>query len=400
MPVSSSFLLDLGIILVFIFVLSVLFAKLKLPVIPAQILAGMIAGPYVLGWVQDTTTINDLSTIGIILLLFVIGLELEPTKMINIARKSIGMFGIEVPISFALGMAAVLLFGGTWMETIVFALAMSITSTAIVGRLIMKLKARDETETNTLMGVLVIEDLFAVLALVVISSIGPNGAFSTSRPIVQFLFTIAGGLVLAVVGYLVATYVAPKVIDYINSFELEYDEIPFLFSLGLGFAFAIIAQLFGYSPGIGAFVIGLALRGKFSEYVKSKIGSIKELFILIFFFSMGIKIDPYPAFSIGLIILPVVLLALLGKYIGGVVTSGIFLKSHGSDRSRIGMWLMPRGEFSFVIGQLALGLGLITVTFYSLIGMMVIVTALVGPIFLKILPRGSKYNHRDDTASE
>lgn len=380
-------MLDLGVILIFIFVLGVIFARLKLPIIPAEILAGMIAGPYVLRWVLDTTTINDLSTIGIVLLLFVIGLELEPAKMINIARKSLGIFSVEISISFVLGFIALMLFGSTILEAFVFALAVSITSTSIVGKIILKRKSLAEHETNVLMGVLVIEDLFAVLALVVLSSLVSSNTILNYRSIFQFLVTILGGIFLTVVGYLVATYLAPRVIDYLGSFDLEYEEIPFLFSVGLGFAFAIIGQQMGYSPGIGAFIIGLALRGKFSVYVEGKIGSIKELFILIFFFSMGTKIDPYPAFTIGLYVVPIVLLAVLGKYLGGFVTSRILLKQNLKENSKLGMWLMPRGEFSFVIGQLALGLGIITETLYSIIGLVVIATALIGPIFLNFLFR-------------
>src|SRR4029077_12981854 len=113
-------------------------------------------------------------------------------------------------------------------------------------------------------------------------------------------------------GYIVATYVAPRIIDYLGAFELEYEEIPFLFALGLGFFFAVLAAEFGYSPGTGAFIIGLSIRGKRSKFLERRITTIKDLFIVLFFISMGSLIDPVPALVIGLPLIGIVAFFVLG----------------------------------------------------------------------------------------
>ncbi|HLQ20725.1 MAG TPA: cation:proton antiporter, partial [Nitrososphaerales archaeon] len=209
--------------------------------------------------------------------------------------------------------------------------------------------------------------------------------------LVQVVTTIGGGTALVVAGYLVATYVAPKIIDYLGAFEEEYEEIPFLFALGLGFVFAVLAAVFGYSPGTGAFIIGLSIRGKRSKFLKSRITTIKDLFIVLFFISMGSLINPLPALIIGLPLLGVMALVVSGKLIGGFASAKIFLRMRSSKSAYLfGSWLVPRGEFSFVIGQLALTLGIIDSGFFSLIGLVVLVTAIVGPVIQRFAePRGA-----------
>jgi CPA2 family monovalent cation:H+ antiporter-2 len=182
----------------------------------------------------------------------------------------------------------------------------------------------------------------------------------------------------------VATYVAPRVIDYLSSYEEEYNELPFLFALGLGFLFAVLAAVFGYSPGTGAFVIGLSIRGKRSKFLQSRIATIKDLFIVLFFVSMGSLIDPVPALALGIPLLVVLTLVIVGKFAGGFAASRVFLRAGNKSSYLFGSWLVPRGEFSLIIGQLALTLGIIGNDFFSLIGLAVLVTAVVGPILQRL----------------
>jgi len=377
---GATFLLDLGILVAFALALSLVFARLKLPVVPAQILAGMIAGPYVLRWVTDTTTINDLSTIGIVLLLFVIGLELDPVELGRVFARVVSMSAVEVAVSFALGFAASSLLGASFLQSVILATATSITSTAIVGKVFLAQKALDRPQPRALIGIMIVEDMVAVVALVVISSFVSGGSISSATPTFQVFTTVLGGIALIASGYFVATYLAPRAIDYLSAYEEEYEEIPFLFALGLGFLFAVLASYFGYSPGTGAFVIGLAIRGKRSKFLKSRITTIKDLFILLFFISMGCLIDPFPALTLGLPLIGVIALVALGKFVGGVASSRVFLRTGLSDSYRFGAWLVPRGEFSLVIGQLALTLGIINRDWFSLIGLLVLATAIIGPL--------------------
>jgi len=392
---TTVFLLDLGIFSVFALIFSLAFARLRLPVVSAQIVAGMIAGPYVLGWVKDLVTINDLSTIGIVLLLFVIGLELDPVELRNLAGRVAGVAVLEMGVAFVLGFAAAsVILGAGLLQSIIFAMVASISSTAIVGKMFLERGSRplvNSPEPGALMALMILEDMVAVVFLIALSSFTSNSTLLSGNSVVQVVTTIGGGIALIVAGYLVATYVAPKIIDYLGAFEEEYEEIPFLFALGLGFVFAVLAAVFGYSPGTGAFIIGLSIRGKRSKFLKSRITTIKDLFIVLFFISMGSLINPIPALIIGLPLLGVMALVVSGKLVGGFASAKIFLRMESSKRAYLfGSWLVPRGEFSFVIGQLALTLGVIDSGFFSLIGLVVLVTAIVGPVIQRLAePRGA-----------
>ncbi len=380
---TTTFLLDLWIFAAFALIFSLIFARFKLPVVSAQIIAGMIAGPYVLGWVSDPVTINDLSAIGVVLLLFIIGLELDPIELRRMAGKVAAIVILEVGVSFAAGFLAASFFLGTGVfQSIVFAMVASITSTAIVGKVFLERRSSlNSSEPRALMGIMIVEDMVAVVFLIALSSFASNGGLLSGGSVAQILQTVGGGLALVVTGYLMASYVAPRIIDFLGAFEEEYEEIPFLFALGLGFFFAVLAAVLGYSPGTGAFIIGLSIRGKRSKFLEKRVAAIKDLFIVLFFISMGSLIDPLPALAVGLPLLGVMVLVVLGKFVGGFASAKILLRTPTSKTAYLfGSWLVPRGEFSFVIGQLALALGIIDSTFFSLIGLVVLVTAIVGPV--------------------
>ena len=395
MDSTTIFLLDLGIFSVFALIFSLVFARLRLPVVSAQIFAGMIVGPYVLGWVKDLVTINDLSAIGIVLLLFVIGLELDPVELRKLAGRVAGVAMLEMGVAFVLGfVAASAILGAGLLQSIIFAMVASITSTAIVGKMFLTKGTSpplNSPKTGALMGLMIVEDMVAVVFLIALSSFAVNGSLLSGGSLAQVIATIAGGIALVVAGYLAATYAAPRIIDYLSAFEEEYEEIPFLFALGLGFVFAVLAAVLGYSPGTGAFIIGLSIRGKRSKFLKSRITTIKDLFIVLFFISMGSLINPLPALILGLPLIGVMVLVVSGKLIGGFASAKIFLGMRSSKSAYLfGSWLVPRGEFSFVIGQLALTLGVIDNSYFSLIGLIVLVTAIVGPLTQRFAePKGA-----------
>ncbi len=222
MDSTTIFLLDLGIFSVFALIFSLAFARLRLPVVSAQIVAGMIAGPYVLGWVKDLVTINDLSAIGIVLLLFVIGLELDPVEFRKLAGRVAGVAILEMGVAFVLGFAAASdILGAGLLESIIFAMVASISSTAIVGKMFLERGSRpsvNSPEPGALMALMILEDMVAVVFLIALSSFTSNGTLLSGSSLVQVVTTIGGGTALVVAGYLVATYVAPKIIDYLGAF--------------------------------------------------------------------------------------------------------------------------------------------------------------------------------------
>jgi len=394
---ETSFLLDLGVLTAAALVFSLLFVRLKLPVVSAQILAGMVVGPYVLGWVVDPSVITQISSIGIVLLLFIIGLELDPVELQKVAGRVLLLTLAEVVVAFAFGLAASYLLGLGLVQSIIFAMAASISSTAIVGKILLERRMFSASESKTLVGLMIMEDIIAVGFLIVLSTIAPGTALTATSGLSAIIVTGLGGVSLLVVGYVVARFFAPFVIDHLASYEIESEEIPFLFALALGLLFGVLAASLGYSPGIGAFIIGLSIRGKQSRFLFEKVSTLKDLFIVLFFVSMGSLINPFPALSLGLPVVAVLVLLVAGKFAGGYLIGGIV----GGKQSEIsspptsyGAWLIPRGEFSFVIGQFALSVGLIGLDIFSLIGLSVIVTAIVGPFLQRFTgPRLASVDH-------
>ncbi|MGI0084930.1 MAG: cation:proton antiporter, partial [Nitrososphaerales archaeon] len=243
-----SFLLDLVILALAALVFSVIFARLKLAIVSGQILAGVIVGPYVLKLVTNPLVLNEISEIGIVLLFFVIGLELDPAELGRLARKVTSLTLLEIGISFSFGLLASYVLSFNLLDSIIFSMTASITSTAIVGRIFLARRMLRTPESGFLIGLLVIEDIIAVVFLIVLSSITSSntsnfpyfqvGANASSRGVITALEAILSGLALIGLGYVVARYFAPKVINYLSSYEEEFEEIPFLFGLGLGFLFA------------------------------------------------------------------------------------------------------------------------------------------------------------------
>ena len=381
MASETAFLLDLGVLTAAALLFSLLFVRLKLPVVSAQILAGMVVGPYVLGWVVDPTVITQISSIGIVLLLFILGLELDPVELQKVAGRVLLLTLAEVVVAFASGLAASYLLGLGLVQSVIFAMAASISSTAIVGKIILERRMFSASESKTLVGLMIMEDIIAVGFLIVLSTIAP-GTGLTAVGLSAVIITGLGGVSLLAVGYVVARFFAPFVIDHLASYEIESEEIPFLFALALGLLFGVLAASLGYSPGIGAFIIGLSIRGKQSRFLFEKVSTLKDLFLVLFFVSMGSLINPLPALSLGLPILAVLVLLVVGKFAGGYAIGGIVGGGRNQTTSppaSYGAWLIPRGEFSFVIGQFALSAGLIGSDLFSLIGLSVLVTAIVGP---------------------
>ena len=394
---ETEFLLDLGVLTAAALVLSLVFVRLRLPVVSAQILAGMLVGPYVLGWVVNPTIINQISSIGIVLLLFIIGLELDPVELQKVATKIVSLTLVEVGLAFAFGLVAAYVLGLGLILSIIFSMAACISSTAIVGKIILERRMFQASESKTLVGLMIMEDIIAVGFLITLSTIAPGATSTPSEELSRVIITGLGGVGLVVVGYVVAKFLAPFVIDHLASYEIEGEEIPFLFALALGLLFGILAADLGYSPGIGAFIIGLSIRGKQSRFLFEKVATLKDLFIVLFFVSMGSLINPFPALALGLPVVLVLILLVAGKFTGGYAIGTIVRRrTEGASTSPVayGTWLIPRGEFSLVIGQFALSLGLVGLGLFSLIGLSVLVTAIVGPFLQRFTgPRLAPVDH-------
>src|ERR1019366_6109163 len=221
MVVDVGFLLSLGIISGVALLLGLLFARLRSSVIAAEILAGMLVGPYVLGWISDISVIGDIASVGIVVLLFLIGLELDPVKFLRMIRRAGSLTLLEMGLTFIVGLACAHFLGLTLAETLVFAMAGSATSTAIVGQFLLSRGMRDQT-SRLLVGILVIEDIVAVVFLIIISSLPAGGVLTARTGLLAISETIVGGFALLAMGSLGPRYAAPPAINFLSHYEEEF----------------------------------------------------------------------------------------------------------------------------------------------------------------------------------
>lgn len=378
----STFILDIGVLTIAALFFSFLLARFGLPEVSGQIIAGTVVGPYVLGLVSSLTVITALSQLGIILLMFIIGLELDVREMRTMLARVSVIALIEAAIAFLAIFAFMSIFTRNYTVAVIVAAALSFTSTAIVGRLTFDNRLGNNSQPlpeyrKTLIGVLVVEDVAAVVFLALIPGLSGQVA---GTAITTVTLLVAGGLAFLAIAYFAGTYLVPIVVEYFERTISNSRDIPFLFSLALGVIFGAAATYFGFSPAIGSFLIGLSLRGKYSMFVSKQLISLHNLFVTLFFVSVGLQIDPYSAFAAPFLLFPILVLALASKYFGGYFASTI--ARTGVASGTFALWLLPRAEFSLVIAQAATTSGVMSVELYSIIGVTVIISSILGPFTL------------------
>ena len=373
MPTEISLLVELGIIAGSALALSLVAWALRLPAALGQLIAGMIIGPYGFKLVMSLTTIEGMAEIGIVLLLFIIGLELDPAELMAMKARVLVFSSTEITISFISGLLAGFLLGWSVRESILLAWVISISSTALVAKILYERGAATDSSARMMMSALIIEDIIAIIILSLLPGLATGGSVVWSE---MGAWIIRGVMLIALI-FVLGVYVAPRVIDRISQLDLDLDEAGFLLSISLGFGMAVLSSVLGFSAATGAFLMGLAIRGKRARFVHDKIRPIRDLFLVIFFVSMGMLVDPSQFLNVG-VVLPVVGLALIGKYFGSYLGAILSAKREGASDIAVGM--TPRGEFSFIIAREAFFTGAARALIYPIAGTVVIVTTLVSAL--------------------
>jgi len=346
---------------------------LRLPPVLGQLVAGMIIGPFGLKLVTDLTTINAMAEIGVVLLLFIVGLELDPFELAAMGGRVLIFSLTEIAVSFTAGYIAGVMLGWSTSESLVLAWVVGVSSTALVAKMLYEGGSFSESSKRMMMSALVIEDLLAVVILSFMPGLTAGGSVIAAG----ISGWILRGVLLIALVIVFGFYVAPRLIDRISQLDLDVAEAGFLLSIGLGFAMAILSSLLGFSTATGAFLMGLMIRGKRARFVHGKVRPVRDLFLVIFFVSMGMLVDS-SEFLNAAVVLPPVGLALIGKYAGARV--GALLASHGSAAHDIAIGMAPRGEFSFIIAREASSTGATRALIYPIAGTVVLATTLFSAL--------------------
>src|SRR5712692_8747188 len=215
--------------------------------IVGQLVAGMLVGPFGLGLIRDTTAIDFLATLGIILLLFVVGLELDPRKFGKVGSRVLILSTVEFLVAFVVSVLSALSAGWNLGTALFLGSVLGLSSTAIVAKLILdRYPAHDENFT-ALMMVMVVEDVIAVFLLFLTPELAGGGQLQASG----LVLITARGLFL-----FVASFGFGRYINKVSQYELEIGEVAFLLALSFGFLFGVLSDYLGFSPAIGALLVG------------------------------------------------------------------------------------------------------------------------------------------------
>ncbi|MCH9658536.1 cation:proton antiporter [archaeon] len=354
--------------------------KIRLPTIIGFILIGIIAGPFGLGLVKDTELINLLAEFGIIILLFVIGLEFSLKKLQKVGLTGVLVGTIQLAIVFSLGYVVALAFDWTHLEALFLGSILSITSTAISLRFLRDLKLVNTDEWNTVVIILIIEDLAAVLLLTILGDATKGDGFALT----DFGLVIIQSIVFFVITFGVGIKIIPKLLEHVSKIKME--EALFISSLALVFGLSVLAHFLNLSSAVGAFLMGMIIAStKFSDPIISKVLPLRDFFLIMFFVSIGMLVNIALIPEVIWITIPIVIVAIIGKFIGNMFAAS-FAGNTLVSASTIGIVMIPIGEFSFIIAKLGTDSGAIRESIFPITVLVAIITMLMMPLILRALP--------------
>lgn len=370
---------DLALILASAAIVSLLFKKLKQPVVLGYIIAGLLVGPNIklFPTVGDSSGIRIWADIGVIFLLFSLGLEFSFRRLLRIGGVAFITAVIEVTLTMFLGYSLGQLLGWNSINSLFLGGILAIASTTIIIRAFDELGVKNQKFTGIVTGVLVIEDLVAVLLMVLLSTVAISQAFSGT----EMFFSVLKLAFFLVLWFISGIFFIPSLLKHIN--RLVNEEMLLIISVALCLFMVVLATYFGFSPALGAFIMGsiLAETTK-AEKIEHLTKSVKNLFGAIFFVSVGMLIDPKILVEHAFPILAATLVLLIGKPLFvsiGVLASGQPLKIAVQS----GMSLSQIGEFSFIIASLGLTLKVTNELLYPMAVAVSVVTTFTTPYMIR-----------------
>ena len=371
--------MDLAVILVTAGVITVVFKWLKQPLVLGYILAGFFIGPY-FPWfpaVTDTQNVHVWSDIGIVFLMFALGLEFSIKKLKKVGTTGAVTALTELAIMFLIGNTVGHLIGFKSMDCIFLGCMLSISSTAIIVKSFDDLKLKQQKFTSTVTAVLVVEDLIAVLLLVVLSTISVSRTFDGG----QLAMSMVKLVFFLIVWFVFGIYLIPTFLRWMRKYMTE--ETLLLVAVGLCFGMVVLAAKAGFSTALGAFVMGAILAETIeADVIHRLITPLKNLFSAVFFVSVGMLIQPAVLGKYWLTVLIIAVCIILFKSFAattGVLLSGKPLKTAVQS----GFCFCQIGEFSFIIAGLGLSYGVIDENLYPIIVSVSILTTFVTPYMIK-----------------
>ena len=370
---------DLAVMLLTAGIVTIIFRRFKQPLVLGYILAGFLVGPYMPYFftVVDSVSVETWSEIGIIVLMFGLGLEFNLHKLASVGGTAVITALTEVLGMLVVGYLVGQAMGWSVMNSVFLGGMLSMSSTTIIIKAFDELGVRKERYAELVFGTLVIEDIAGIFMMIILSTVSVSQNISGSALALQL-----GELVLYLALWLIlGIYILPTMLRRASAYM--NDETLLIVSLGICFGMVLLAEALGFSSALGAFLAGSLLAGTIhAERVEHLTSGIKDLFGTIFFLSVGMMIDPAMIVKYIIPILIISVVTVFGKLIIsslGVLLSGQSLK----NAIHCGCSLAQIGEFAFIIASLGMSLGVISDYLYPIIVSVSVITTLTTPSFIK-----------------
>lgn len=379
MNFETQIVTDIAVLMVVASVITIMFYKLKQPIVVGYLIAGIIIGPFTppFSLVSRIDILSVFAELGVILLLFAIGLEFPMRRLKAVGRVSFGVAAVEITLMFFISWIIGNALNWSFFDTLFLGAALASSSTTIIAKILSDLGKLKEIPANIMLGVLVVEDVFVVIILAMLQSIAMMGALSFE----ELLFTVLK-VSLFIGGTLaIGRFAIPKMVDRVA--KMGSRELLLILMLGLCFSFSIIANLAGFSVAIGAFLIGVVIAdSRSAEEVARQTVSLKDMFGAIFFVSMGALMDVTHLGVFWLPALMVTLVMLGGKFIGCSLGTRLFRYSTRTSL-KVGLGMAQIGEFAFIVIKVGQDLGVVSPFLLPIIGVAAIITTFMTPYLIR-----------------
>lgn len=354
-----------------------LFERIRQPAVVGEILAGIIIGPAVLNLIQPTEVMDALAEIGVIFLLFTVGLETRPSDIVRVGRRAAAVALLGVIVPFLAGWGLLQLWPGhSGIESIFLGAAMVATSVGITARVLSARGLLSAEASRVILAAAVIDDIIGLLLLAVVSSLATGKADYLN-------IALVGGLAIAFTIAVIAfgARVVNRVEQPVRNLKIDHSLL--IFALVLCFGLAAVSSLIGIAGIIGAFLAGVAL-SELTDGTRlhQQSQALTEFTTPFFLIAIGMKLNLaiFVSWSVVWLSLVVVILAILTKFIG----CGLGAVGMGRRRAvQVGVGMIPRGEVGIVVAQIGLALAAVSDVVYGVVLAMSVITTIVAPPLIK-----------------
>ena len=382
---------DLALILICAGLMTLVFKKLKQPLVLGYIVAGFIASPHfaLTPSVIDTASIHTWSDIGVIFLLFALGLEFSFKKIVKVGGPAVIaaltiIFGM-IFLGFTVGSS----FGWSKMDALFLGGMISMSSTTIIYKAFEDLGLAKKQFAGLVMSILILEDILAVVLMVVLSTVAVSNNFEGK----ELIFSVGKLVFFLVLWILVGIYLIPLLLR--KAKKLMNDETLLVVALGLCFGMVVLAAKTGFSAAFGAFIMGSILAETIeAEHIEHLVKPVKDLFGAIFFVSVGMMVDPAMIAQYWLPIVIITLTVIVGQLV--FATTGVLLSGQNLKTAmQCGFSLTQIGEFAFIIATLGVSLGVTGSFLYPIVVAVSVITIFLTPYMIRLAEPayGFVYSH-------